>query len=212
MFKVLIFFVLRSKGVPTIFIRRTRDSSRSVGHYWGLLDKKPRQYAFGHTDGVALVPTWHSWDGVNDRFAFCTSGNASGAYASRFDALLHQNVTEAMHPESFLLHILQASRVEILPLISTYMSRIRANGEPQSEDFAQGAKIYNMQTETLSCLHKLLKESRATVKQLEPLKEGYDLAFTQLAQVQEELEHYYLMSKDQQGIIDQYSFFNNGFC
>ena len=89
------------------------------------------------------------------------------------------------------------------------MSRIRANGEPQSEDFAQGAKIYNMQTETLSCLHKLLKESRATAKQLEPLKEGYDLAFTQLAQVQEELEHYYLMSKDQQGIIDQYSVFNN---
>ena len=66
-----------------------------------------------------------------------------------------------------------------------------------------------MQTETLSCLHKLLKESRATVKRLEPLTEGYDLAFTQLAQVQEELEHYYLMSKDQQGIIDQYSVFNN---
>ena len=198
---------------PTIFIRPDLEilSEISWAFYWGLLDKKPRQYAFGHTDGVALVPTWHSWDGVNDRFAFCTSGNASGAYASRFDALLPyiKMSRKPVHPESFLLHILQASRVEILPLISTYMSRIRANGEPQSEDFAQGAKIYNMQTETLSCLHKLLKESRATVKRLEPLTEGYDLAFTQLAQVQEELEHYYLMSKDQQGIIDQYSVFNN---
>ena len=89
------------------------------------------------------------------------------------------------------------------------MSRIRANGEAQSEDFAQGQKIYNMQTETLSCLHKLLKESRATVKELEPFKEGYDLAITQLVQVQEELEHYYLISKHQQSIIEKYSALNN---
>ena len=63
-----------------------------------------------------------------------------------------------LHPESYLLHILQASRVEVLPIISTCMSRIRANGNSQSEDFAQGSKSYSLQTETLSCLQKLLQE------------------------------------------------------
>lgn len=205
---------------PTIFMRPDLEilSEINWSFYLGLLDKKPRQYAFGHTDGVALVPAWHSWDGLNDRFALCSSGNASAAYASRFDGLLPyiKMSRKPIHPESFLLHILQASRVEILPLISTCMSRIRANGEAQSEDFAQGQKIYNMQTETLSCLHKLLHESRrdvealrATVKELEPLKEGFDLTMTQLVQVQEELEHYYLMSKHQQSMLEEYSGLNS---
>ena len=63
---------------------------------------------------------------------------------------------------------------------------------------------------------KLLHESRrdvealrATVKELEPLKEGFDLMMTQLVQVQEELEHYYLMSKHQQSLLEEYSGLNS---
>ena len=203
------------RQLPTIFMRPDLDILSEIdwSFYFSLLDKKPRKYAFGDTDGVTLVPTWHSWDGLNDRFALCTPGNASGAYANRFDGLLPyiKMSRKPIHPESFLLHILQASRVEILPLISTCMSRIRANGEPQSEDFAQGSKSYNMQTETLSCLHKLLSESRRdlqALKELDSLKEGVDLTMTQLVQVQEELEHYYLMSKHQENVIERYSSLN----
>ena len=150
------------KNLPTIFVRPDLEilSDINWSFYLELLEKKPRKYAFGDTDGVALVPGWHSWDGLNDRFALCSPGNASNAYANRFDGLIPyiKMSRHPLHPESYLLHILQASRVEVLPIISTCMSRIRANGNSQSEDFAQGSKSYSLQTETLSCLQKLLQE------------------------------------------------------
>jgi len=190
---------------PTIFLRPDLEILSEIdwSFYLSLLGKKPRTYAFGKTDGVALVPTWHSWDGFNDRFAICTPGNASSAYANRFDGLLPyiKMTRKPIHPESFLLHLLQASHVEILPLIAECMSRIRGNCEPQNEDFAQGAKIYSTQTETLSCLHKLLKESR---QELERVKEDYDITMKQLLQVQEELEQYYFLSKGLDSVSKRY--------
>ena len=98
--------------------------------------------------------------GMGSMTTLCSPGNASNAYANRFDGLIPyiKMYRHPLHPESYLLHILQASRVEVLPIISTCMSRIRANGNSQSEDFAQGSKSYSLQTETLSCLQKLLQE------------------------------------------------------
>ena len=150
---------------PTIFIRPDLEILSEIdwSFYLELLMKSPRKYAFGHTDGVALVPSWHSWHGLNDRFAFCSAGNACNAYANRFDSLIPfiEMSRHPLHPESFLLHILHASRVEVLPLITTTMSRLRANGVSQEEDFSQGSQSYSLQTETFASLHKLLRERTA---------------------------------------------------
>tara|TARA_Y100001933_G_scaffold220196_1_gene229330 strand:- start:172 stop:684 length:513 start_codon:yes stop_codon:yes gene_type:complete len=156
------------------------------------------------------------------------------------------------------------------------MARIRANGQSQSEDFAQGSKSYSLQTETLSCLQKLLQErthesaslrqehlkwteeKSSLLNQLQALKDEYgalekksadalrdaekkfedvcaekidllrqlneltenlsaieasyldsketaDLTMSQLVQVQQELEHYYLMSCNLMSMVERYS-------
>ena len=150
---------------PTIFIRPDLEILSEIDwpFYLDLLKKSPRQYAFGKTDGVALVPSWHSWHGLNDRFAICSAGNACNAYANRFDSLIPfiEMSRHPIHPESFLFHILHASRVEVLPSITTTMSRLRANGVSQAEDFSQGSQSYSLQTETIACLNKLLQERTA---------------------------------------------------
>ena len=174
---------------PTIFVRPDLEilSEINWSFYFDLLNKKPRRYAFGNTEGVALLPSWHSWDGLNDRFALCSRGNASIAYANRFDSLLPyiKMSRHPLHPETFLLHVLQSSRVEAIPIISTCMARIRSNGESQNEDFAQGGKIYSMQTETLSGLHKLLQER---TRELESLQQSYQDVENQKIAFQEQLD------------------------
>ena len=176
----------RSK-FPTIFLRPDLEILSDIdwSFYLELLAKKPRSYSFGSTDGVAVLPSWHSWDGLNDRFAVCSPGNASIAYANRFDSLLsYINMSRhPLHPETYLLHVLQSARVEVLPTISTCMARIRANGQSQAEDFGQGGKSFSLQIETLSCLHKLLQEK---TKELEVLRgepqDSVDGNLTELSQ------------------------------
>ena len=75
---------------PTIFLRPDLEilSDIDLEFYLPLLFRKPKKYAFGETDGVVVLPGWHSWDGLNDRFAICSPGNASSTYANRFDQIL----------------------------------------------------------------------------------------------------------------------------
>ena len=75
---------------PTIFVRPDLEilSDFDFDLYALLIFKKSTPKAFGKSDGVALLPNWHSWDGLNDRFAICSSGNASVSYANRFDNLM----------------------------------------------------------------------------------------------------------------------------
>ena len=150
------------RGRPTIFLRPDLRilSDIDLQLYLSLLFRKPKKYAFGQTDGVVVLPSWHSWDGLNDRFAICSPGNAACAYANRFGQILsYLDISRhPIHPETYLLHILQARRVEILPIISTHMTRIRANGLPLDEDFSKGPKPFELQSETLRSLDDLTKQ------------------------------------------------------
>ena len=159
------------QGRPIIFLRPDIEilSDLDFEFHLSLLSRKRKKYAFGETDGVVVLPNWHSWDGLNDRFAMCSSGNASSAYANRFDGLLtYLDLSKhPIHPESYLLQVLQASRVEILPIISTRMSRIRANGIPQDEDFSKGSRTLELQSETLRALNDLIKQRDAALIRLQ---------------------------------------------
>ena len=157
---------------PTLFIRPDTEfqSKLDVDLLLRLLEIKPKRHAFGKTDGVALTPNWHCWSGVNDRLAICTSGNASMAYAKRFDHLLnHIHASQKpIHPETYLLHTLQQARVQILPVISTLVSRIRATGNAYPEDYSKGSNSLNFQAETINILSKTIKEQD---RQIQDLKE-----------------------------------------
>ena len=133
---------------PTIFIRPDLEilSSLDFQLYFDLLQYKPISTSQGEADGVALLPSWHSWGGLNDRFAICSSGNSSVAYATRFDSLLPylQISRHPIHPETFLFHVMHASLVACYPVIYPYMSRIRASGRSQPEDFSKGQSSFDL--------------------------------------------------------------------
>ena len=154
-------------GRPTIFLRPDIEilSDIDLDFYISLLQRKPRNYAFGESDGVAVLPEWHSWHGLNDRFAICASGNASYVYGNRFDGLIPflDFSKHPIHPESYLLHVLQASRVEILPILSTRMARIRSDGAPVAEDFTKGTQTFHLQTETLASLNNIIRKYRKSM-------------------------------------------------
>lgn len=153
---------------PTLFIRPDTEFQNKLDFdvLFRLLEIKPKGFAFGQSDGVALTPNWHCWSGVNDRFAICTSGNASVAYAKRFNHLLnHIHAShKPIHPETYLLNTLQQSRVQILPVISTLASRIRATGNAHLEDYSIGGNSLNFQSETINILSNTLKEQNREIQ------------------------------------------------
>ena len=161
---------------PTLFIRPDTEfqSKLDVDLLLRLLEIKPKKHAFGQTDGVALTPNWHCWSGVNDRLAICTSGNASIAYAKRFNHLLnHIHASQKpIHPETYLLHTLQQARVQILPVISTLVSRIRATGNAYPEDYSKGSNSLNFQSETINILSKTIKEQDRQIQDLKEKQEN----------------------------------------
>ena len=181
------------RGRPTIFLRPDIEilSDIDLEFYLSLLCRKPKKYAFGETDGVAILPSWHCWDGLNDRFAMCSPGNATSTYANRFDQILsYLDISRhPIHPESYLLQILQAARVEILPIISTRMARIRANGVPQDEDFSKGSKILDLQSETLRSLNDLIKQRDSALTKLQDkLDNATDSMAAQKVQLEDSYE------------------------
>ena len=154
--------------LPTIFIRPDLEilSEIDFNLYLSFLSRKPLKLAYGDTDGVAVVPGWHSWGGLNDRFAICSPGNASSSYANRFDHLLHylEISRHPLHSETFLYQLMHASRVDVYPIVSTLMTRIRAEGRPQQEDFLNYSGLRQdlspkaMQNKSLLSLHDIIQD------------------------------------------------------
>ena len=166
---------------PTIFLRPDLEilNKLDIPLYLSLLQKKPLDRSFGNTDGVALFPSWHSWDGLNDRFAICTSGNASYTYANRFDFLLPyiEFSRHPIHPETFLFHVMRVSHVESLPVINTLMSRVRANKSPKQENFEAGSRSYNMQSETINELQSMLSRKVHELEDIRKFIPNHDTLF-----------------------------------
>lgn len=82
---------------------------------------------------VAL-PSWHSFDGANDRFAFGKTDNMI-SYGQRGNEVKHyvHSKNRPPHAERYLLHYLQSKNISILP-ISLRFQRIRANGKVDFRD------------------------------------------------------------------------------
>lgn len=80
-----------------------------------------------------LLPAWHSWGGLNDRFALA-GPVAARHYALRFERVVEFCQTRPMHAETFLAWTLaqQGCTVGELPLRA---SRVRSNGVVVEEDF-----------------------------------------------------------------------------
>jgi hypothetical protein len=89
--------------------------------------------AFKGQKNIAL-PEWHSWGGVNDRFAFADPA-AAEIYSDRIEHVLEYCTTTPLHPEVFLKHTLQREACNFWSLPVRAL-RVRATGERVEEDFA----------------------------------------------------------------------------
>jgi len=156
---------------PTIFLRPDLEILSSIDFklYLSLLFKHSAKYAYGDSDGVAIFPSWHSWDGLNDRFAIASPGNATTTYANRFDCLFpYLEISKhPLHPELFLQQMMRASRVEVLPILTSHMVRMRSDGKPQAENFAVGHRGFDPESKVMAALHKLVEERGVEISRLE---------------------------------------------
>jgi len=84
-----------------------------------LLDKVKRN--------VCIVPKFHSWGGVNDRFAIC-SQRVAKVYGTRVTGLLEYSKMRRPHSETYLRDTLAAHNVHVLK-VPICFHRIRATGE-----------------------------------------------------------------------------------
>lgn len=159
---------------PTLFIRPDTEvqSKLDLDLLLPLLNIKPKKFAFGLTDGIAITPNWHCWSGVNDRLAICTPGHASEIYARRFNNLVNyvDSSQKPIHSETYLLHVLQQSRIQVLPVINTLLARIRATGRVYPEDYSEGRKSFDFQAETVNILSNTVKEQEKQIKRLKENK------------------------------------------
>ena len=74
---------------------------------------------------TCVVPGFHSWGGVNDRFAICPLPVAK-RYGTRFNGLLDYSKTRKPHSETYLKHVLQGIHIRKIPIC---FHRVRATGE-----------------------------------------------------------------------------------
>jgi hypothetical protein len=72
------------------------------------------------------VPRFHSWGGVNDRFAFGPP-EVMRLYGSRYDKALNYSKVHPLHPETFLRDLLNARNVSTRPT-NILFERVRSNG------------------------------------------------------------------------------------
>lgn len=75
---------------------------------------------------VIYVPNFHSWGGVNDRFAFGRP-EVMKLYGSRFLQVLNYTKLFPLHAETFLLHVLAWHNVTI-KTTDILFERVRSNG------------------------------------------------------------------------------------
>ena len=90
-----------------------------------------------------VVPSWHHWYGVNDRFAACSAGKASESYALRLNYLscfLMASDT-VFHPERYLYSILSIRNITILPVIDSRFIRVRSGERFHNEPWGNEEKM-----------------------------------------------------------------------
>lgn len=173
------------KDYPVVFIRPDLEIINPLRIESILASLHPSNRSRGlaaPNSGVAVVPSWQSWYGVNDRFAVCTPGKAAEAYASRAKQLTNylKISSHALHSESFLLHVLLMNRVQIVPIIDTPMARIRASGEVESESYLLGSQSGQFQSQAWHSLVELNQELASSLHRETELK-------TQVASMEKEL-------------------------
>jgi hypothetical protein len=86
-------------------------------------------------DGCLALPAWHSFGGLNDRFAFA-GATAARAYAGRLDLVERYCTRAALHPESLLAHALAEAGCKVCAL-PVHAQRVRAHGAIKEEDFEE---------------------------------------------------------------------------
>lgn len=79
--------------------------------------------------GVALVPWWESWGGINDRFALLGSKAAEAYFTtfSRREALWRQQCP--VHPETMMAASLEAQGIKVYQDVATEFSRVREDAK-----------------------------------------------------------------------------------
>lgn len=86
--------------------------------------------------GVDLItPEWHQWDGLNDRFAFCSARGAA-TYCQRLERA-HEHIVERggdFHAETFLKWAAERDALH-LDICKLRAMRVRSSGKTWREDF-----------------------------------------------------------------------------
>jgi hypothetical protein len=80
-----------------------------------------------------IVPSWQSWGGLNDRFAFCTAHTAR-IYATRIRLLIEAcQEMRGMHAERFLKFVAECHGLRV-GVTNLRAVRVRANGQIARND------------------------------------------------------------------------------
>jgi hypothetical protein len=77
-------------------------------------------------EAVIYVPAFHSWGGVNDRFAFGRP-EVMKIYGSRYLEVEKYMKSYPLHAETFLKHVLKSHNVTVKPT-NILFERVRSNG------------------------------------------------------------------------------------
>jgi hypothetical protein len=77
-------------------------------------------------EAVIYVPNFHSWGGVNDRFAFGRP-EVMKLYGSRYLQVMNYTEFHPLHAETFLMHVLDGHNVTV-KTTDILFERVRSNG------------------------------------------------------------------------------------
>ena len=147
------------ESFPTIFVRPDLD----------IIDDLDIGFLLSHSSGNSIVvPGWQFFGGVNDRFAVAAAGDASAAYANRFDTVFqHLSLTgRPFHSERYLFDVLNLRRIKVLPIVQARFVRVRAGQAFHPETIqlehlppAASAESWSLLTEQLMTMHRRLREA-----------------------------------------------------
>jgi hypothetical protein len=101
------------------------------------LDPMPVADIVGRIEGGAdlVTPSWHRWNGLNDRFAFCSPKGVQ-AYLNRIDAVDDFCTAKGFfHTETLLGHLVETTGLKN-EFTGLRARRVRANGVIRDEDFS----------------------------------------------------------------------------
>ncbi len=146
------------------------------------------------TPNSIVVPNWHFFGGVNDRFAVCSPGRVSELYANRLDYIyaLLEITKKPFHSEKCLYSLLHLNCITILPIVSTRFVRIRAGGALTPEQDMKehlpdhaAAKSWSLLTKNLNEMHRSLNEVRTYAKKLAGLYNSAQIECKEMKELHE---------------------------